>query len=87
MAQRQVNVRLDDEEFERFWAAAFVEGRSLPEELRAAVRSHLDAFADNAHFKAALAARLGREDEKSDLEPKKVSSLDEKRKRARRSDA
>lgn len=86
MAQRQINVRLDDEEFEKFWTAAFVEGRSLPEELRSAVRAHLGTFEGNPHFEAALAARMGRAKEQEN-DPPTVSSLDQRRKRARRQDA
>jgi hypothetical protein len=39
--QRQVNIRLEDAEFERLEAAAFVHRRSLPEELRIAVKAWL----------------------------------------------
>ncbi len=83
---RQVNVRLDEEEYKRFETASYVEGRSLPEELRAAVRAHIAGLEGNQYFKTALAARMGREREREAERPA-VSSLDDKRRRTRRPDA
>jgi len=84
-AQRQINVRVDDDEFDELYACAFIEGRTLPEELRAAVRAHIDGLEKNPHFKAALAARRGRTAEKTG-EESAVTPLDTRRKRARRRD-
>jgi plasmid stability protein len=78
-----VNVRVDDREFDELFACAFIEGRSLPEELRAAVRAHIATLEDNPHFEAALAARHGRNEEKTGGKAP-VSSLDARRKRERR---
>lgn len=86
MAQRQINVRLDEDEFLEFETASYIEGRSLPEELRAAVRSHLEGLQGNRYFREALAARRGRELEREGDRPK-VSSLEDRRKRTRRPDA
>lgn len=86
MSQRQINVRLDDDEFAKFETASFIEGHTLPEELRNAVRAHLASIEGNSYFQDALKARQGREEEREAQEPK-VSSLDEKRTRTRRSNA
>jgi len=84
--QRQVNVRLDEDEFDELESCAFIERRSLPEELRAAVRAHIAILEENPHFEAALAARRGRGEEKTGGKPA-VSSLDARRKRGRGLDA
>jgi hypothetical protein len=86
VAQRQINVRLDEDEFAKFETASFIEGRTLPEELRNAVRAHLPSIEGNSYFQDALAAREGRQAERGE-EMSKVSSLEEKRTRTRRTNA
>lgn len=81
-AQRQVNVRLDVDEFEALDTCAFLERRSVPEELRAVVRAHIAAFEGRTSFKEATAARASR-DEETGKAKSTVTSLDAKRGNAR----
>jgi len=39
--QRQINIRLEDSDFEALEVAAFIHRRSVPDEMRAAVLDHL----------------------------------------------
>jgi plasmid stability protein len=82
MTQRQTNIRLDDETFEDLEVAAFINRRSFPDELRAALQAWLDTF-NKADLEAAK--RLRRAVQK-ESKPAPVSSLDKKRKSRRRGD-
>lgn len=55
--QRQVNVRLDDSDFEELEAAAFIRRRSVPDELRAAVLEHLAKLRDDPRMQQAQRLR------------------------------
>jgi hypothetical protein len=80
--QRQVNVRLDEADAEILEAAGFVNGRSLTDEARAGLLSHVakakeDPLVVKALEVKAAGARAKAEDKKV------VTSLDAKRKQAR----
>ena len=82
MTQRQANIRLDDETFEDLEIAAFLNRRSFPDELRAAVRAWLDTF-EKADLEAAKRLRKAAQKESK---PAPVTSLDKKRKSRRQGD-
>lgn len=42
MAQRQVNVRIDDEDLEVLIAGGFIEGTSMTDEVRLAIQKRID---------------------------------------------
>jgi hypothetical protein len=57
MAQRQLNVRLDEETFSLLEAAAFVEGSSLPEIIRPQLEALAQAYSRQHAVKTAIRAR------------------------------
>jgi hypothetical protein len=80
--QRQVNIRLNDSDFEALEAAAFIRRRSLPDELRAAVLDHLTTSEEDP--RVGEAKRLRDEPyDASDSTGGVISSLDEKRRGGR----
>jgi hypothetical protein len=80
--QRQVNIRLDDAEFERLEAAAFVHRRSLPEELRVAVKAWLAALEGDPAIATVESARDPLPNSETDDEAS-VHLLDAKRRGGR----
>lgn len=85
MAQRQVNVRLDDETIEILEAAGFLEGRNLTDEARAAILARADAVGADPLVQAARALRQKRLEEVED--DSNVSSIEDRRSKARVKDA
>jgi Ribbon-helix-helix protein, copG family len=57
MAQSQVNVRLDSRKLETLEAAAFVDGRSVGDLIRAAVEDLADRLEDVTAVRLAIQAR------------------------------
>jgi uncharacterized protein (DUF1778 family) len=57
MAVSQVNIRLDSRKLEILEAAAFVDGRSVPEFVRATIEGLADQLADDPAVLLALQAR------------------------------
>lgn len=57
MAQSQVNVRLDSRKLETLEAAAFVDGRSVGDLIRAAVEDLADLLQDDVAVQLAIQAR------------------------------
>ncbi len=57
MAQRQVNVRVDDATFGVLEAAAFLEGASLPDLIRPRIEAAARDYADEHAVQTALRAR------------------------------
>ncbi len=57
MAVTQVNVRLDASKLEVLEAAAFVDGRSVPDLVRAAIEDLADRFSELASVQKAMEAR------------------------------
>jgi hypothetical protein len=84
--QRQVNIRLEDSDFEALEAAAFIRRRSVPEELRAAVLGHLAESQDDPRMAQAQGLRdeLPVEDAPGEA---LVSSLDARRRGGRKGNA
>jgi len=83
LPQRQTNIRLEDELFEKLEVAAFVHRRSFADEMRAALIAWTDALRDDPQIVQARDSR----DPLPEPEEAQVSSLDAKRKRATRRDA
>lgn len=54
MAQRQVNVRLDDKDYRVLEAAANVNRRTLPEEIRTVLVERVAAASDDPHVRELL---------------------------------
>ncbi len=81
--QRQVNIRLDDSDFEALEAAAFIRRRSLPDELRAAVLDHLTKSEDDPRVAEAQRLRDDPYDASDAASDGVISSLDEKRRGGR----
>jgi plasmid stability protein len=86
MSQRQANIRLENETYERLEVAAFVHRRSVADEMRAAVLQWLDEHEGNPRFAQASGARDPLPDETVEGE-EKVSSLAAKRERSRGKEA
>lgn len=82
MSQRQANIRLEEEVYERLEVAAFVHRRSVADELRAAVLQWLEEHEGNPRFAQASGARDPLPEEAVERE-EKVSSLAAKRKSSR----
>jgi hypothetical protein len=57
MAQRQVNIRVDEEDFEVLEASAFVNGTTLSDEVRRAVRALVMRARDEGDVRDALKIR------------------------------
>ncbi|MFI4990327.1 MAG: hypothetical protein ACHQHO_05365 [Solirubrobacterales bacterium] len=57
MAQKQLNVRMDDATFDVLEAAAFVRGASLPDLIRPQIEALADSLAGEHAIKTALLAR------------------------------
>lgn len=57
MAQKQLNVRMDDATFDVLEAAAFVRGASLPDLIRPQIEALARSLADEHAIKTALRAR------------------------------
>lgn len=77
MPQRQTNIRLDDELFERIEVGAFVHRRSFADEMRAALVAWVDQLESDPLIQAASKAREPLPNE----EGAEVRSLAEKRRR------
>ena len=86
MAQRQVNVRLDEETIEILEAAGFLDGRNLTDEARAAILARAREAQSDPLVQEARALRHKRLSEAED-DSLAVSSLDEHRQRGRGRDA
>jgi hypothetical protein len=80
--QRQANIRLDDREFERLETAAYIHRRSLPDELRAAVKVWLEQLNEDPRVAQAEASRDPLPTP-LEVEEAEVHSLEAKRKGAR----
>lgn len=81
MPQRQANIRLDDQLFERVEVAAFVHRRSFADEMRAALIAWVDSLDGDPLIERASGSRVPL----PEPEGARVSSLeDAKRKRTRR---
>ena len=87
MGQRQVNVRLDDADIEILEAAAFLDGRTLSDEARTALLSHVAEVRRDPLVKKALEVRAERAKAKAKAAEEKVSSLDAKRDQVRTENA
>lgn len=57
MAQKQLNVRMDDATFDVLEAAAFVRGASLPDVIRPQIEALAESLVDDHAIKTALRAR------------------------------
>jgi plasmid stability protein len=79
--QRQLNIRLDDQDYERLEVAAFVHRRSIADELRAALNGWLDKAENESRF--ADASRSRDPLPEADAAKSNVSSLAIQRKRSR----
>lgn len=86
MAQHQVNIRVDDADYEVLEAGAFVEHRSLADEFRAALHAWVVALKTDPDVASVLSIREERDGKKVGNEPA-VTSLDTKRKRPGRRNA
>jgi uncharacterized protein (DUF1778 family) len=85
VAQRQVNVRLDDETIEILEAAGFLEGRNLTDEARAAIVTRANEVGEDPLVQAARALRQKRLQEIE--EESNVSSIGDRRRQSRARDA
>jgi plasmid stability protein len=83
VSQRQANIRLDEELFERLEVAAFVHRRSFADEMRAALTDWTDKLQSDPLIAAASKSR----EPTPEPEAAQVSSLDAKRGRTNRRNA
>jgi uncharacterized protein (DUF1778 family) len=86
VAQRQVNVRLDEETIEILEAAGFLDGRNLTDEARAAILARAKEAQADPLVQEARTLRHKRLSEAED-NALSISSLDEHRQRGRSRDA
>lgn len=84
--QRQINIRLEDSDFEALEVAAFIHRRSVPDELRAAVVDHLGRAQSDPRMAKAESLRDEPPGEAAS-EDGAVSSLDARRRGRPRRDA
>lgn len=82
MRQRQINVRLDEDDVSVLEAAGFIDNRSLTDEARAALLLRVEELRQDPFVQKALGVRAERAATKKKVASKTVSSLDAKRKQA-----
>jgi hypothetical protein len=82
MAQRQLNVRLDEKTFSVLEAAAFVEGTSLPD----VIRPQLEALAERFSREHAVETALRAREEHRASQAGKLSSLKSRQLQAKDAD-
>ena len=83
MRQRQINVRLNEDDVAVLEAGGFIDNRSLTDEARAALLLHVESLREEPLVQKALEVRAERAKAKQADDSKRVSSLDAKRKQAR----
>ena len=82
MTQRQLNVRIDEGEFEVLEAAAYVDDENPPDVVRALLKTHVEELERDPEVIDALRAKRARKGRKAAKRKQSVSSLDERRKRS-----
>lgn len=84
MAQRQVNVRLDEETIEVLEFAGLLDGRTLLDEVRAAIQARAAAAAEDPDVQEVLEVKRRRRNRETPDAASVVASLADKRRRARK---
>ncbi len=88
MAQRQINIRIEESEFDVLAAEAFVEGVAPPDLLRPLIEQHVAELESDPDTMEALRGKQARDRRKAAKKGAAVSSLAAaKKKRAGRRDA